>query len=105
MTTHETLADAIRRCRTELLTAIAKSAALTGPLVIPDLPSYQSPVTGKLIEGRRARREDLKQNHCIEYDPGMKDDAARRRAESDAKLDTVLNESLERMIHQFDRRS
>jgi hypothetical protein len=108
MTEHETTADALRKRRSELLDAVHDS--LTSrmrlwPHVQPDLPAYESPITGKWIHGRRARREDLKQNRCVEYDPGMKDDAIRRRAESDAKLDAALNESVERMIEQFDRRS
>lgn len=35
----------------------------------PDIPEYRSPVTGDLIDGRVARREDLKRHDCIEVDP------------------------------------
>lgn len=39
------------------------------PLTIQhDIPDYVSPVTGKLVSGRVARREDLKRNGCIEYE-------------------------------------
>jgi hypothetical protein len=31
----------------------------TAPTVWGDLPAYESPVTGKIVEGRVARREDL----------------------------------------------
>lgn len=34
-----------------------------------DLPEYVSPVTGKPVDGRRARREDLKRSGCVEVDP------------------------------------
>ncbi len=34
-----------------------------------DTPEYISPVTGKPIDGRAARREDLKRSGCVEMDP------------------------------------
>lgn len=39
---------------------------ITKPYVVSDVPAYSSPITGEIIEGRAARREDLKKNNCIE---------------------------------------
>lgn len=39
------------------------------PSVRGDIPEYISPVTGKPVEGRWARREDLKRSGCREVDP------------------------------------
>lgn len=39
------------------------------PLIQRDMASYISPVTGKPVDGRRARREDLKRSGCREVDP------------------------------------
>lgn len=36
------------------------------PLVFADLPGYRSPIDGKWIEGRRARRYDLEKNNCVD---------------------------------------
>lgn len=36
------------------------------PKVFGDLPGYQSPIDGRWIEGRRARRYDLESNDCID---------------------------------------
>ena len=36
------------------------------PNVMPDTPAYRSPIDGRVIEGKSARREDLKRNGCIE---------------------------------------
>ena len=36
------------------------------PFYTPDTPGYESPITGEWIEGRMARREDLKKHGCIE---------------------------------------
>lgn len=39
------------------------------PYVVSDIPDYASPITGEIISGRAARREDLKKHNCIEVDP------------------------------------
>lgn len=36
-----------------------------GPFLQPDIAAYQSPVSGKVIDGRRARRYDLERNNCV----------------------------------------
>ncbi|WP_420960131.1 hypothetical protein [Brucella sp. IR073] len=41
------------------------------PAVISDIPEYRSPVDGKPITSRSERREDLKRNNCVEYEPSL----------------------------------
>ena len=36
------------------------------PMVVPDTPGYASPIDGRWIEGRRARKYDLESNNCVE---------------------------------------
>lgn len=57
---------------------------------------YDSPIDGRPITNKQARIEDLKRNNCIEYDPGMKQDAQRRLQESEARLDKRVDEHVER---------
>ena len=38
------------------------------PHIWRDIPAYQSPIDGRVISGRAARREDLKRSGCVEYD-------------------------------------
>lgn len=45
------------------------STVIAMPYVRGDIPAYVSPVTGKLIDGRSARREDLARTGCREVDP------------------------------------
>lgn len=40
-----------------------------GVMVRGDLPAYQSPLGNYIVDGRRARREDLARNNCREVDP------------------------------------
>lgn len=39
------------------------------PMVMRDIPEYESPIDGRLITSRSQKREDLKRNNCIEVDP------------------------------------
>jgi hypothetical protein len=41
------------------------------PIVRSDIPEYRSPIDGTLISSRSTRREDLKKNGCVEWEPGM----------------------------------
>ena len=64
-----------------------------------ELPSYQSPITGKWIDGRAARRNDLAASGCVEYEPGMKEDQEKRHAAEDAALDNKVGEIVEQEIY------
>lgn len=39
---------------------------VTLPQYQPDTPGYHSPITGEWIEGRKARRDDLKKHGCVD---------------------------------------
>lgn len=41
------------------------------PIVQSDIPEYRSPIDGKLISSRSTRREDLKKNGCVEWEPSL----------------------------------
>lgn len=45
---------------------IPQRGMVCAPMVVPDTPAYTSPITGKVIEGRAARREDLARSGCVE---------------------------------------
>jgi len=46
--------------------------AICAPMVMPDTQEYRSPIDGRLITSRSARREDLIRNGCVEVDPPKK---------------------------------
>ena len=64
----------------------AQIVYLKPPVVFGDLPGYQSPVDGRWIEGRKARREDLERHNCVPYEPSMKKEHMKRIRASDDKL-------------------
>jgi hypothetical protein len=39
------------------------------PMVRSDIEPYKSPIDGRLIGSRSARREDLARNNCVPYEP------------------------------------
>lgn len=47
----------------------AKGNGISTPMIQSDLPAYFSVASMKMVDGRRARREDLKRTGCREVDP------------------------------------
>ena len=72
--------------------------AISAPFVIGDVPPYTSPIDGHLVSGRAASSEDLRQNGCLEWEPGIKEDGLRSRAESEQRLDQEVEETIESAI-------
>jgi hypothetical protein len=74
-----------------------------GPMVVPDLPGYESPVTGKWVEGRAARREDLKRTGCRPYEgrEAEQKEINRQRAYEDKKLDAVIHDTVAKAYYSF----
>jgi putative FmdB family regulatory protein len=71
---------------------------ISAPFVRGDLPAYECPVTGRMIEGRRAHEENLKQTGCRIWEPGETAERARKRAEADAKLESAIEETADQFI-------
>ena len=67
------------------------------PFVWDDTPGYESPITGLWVEGRRARREDLKRHRCRPYEGREQElkEAQRHKAELDRRDDALAD----RMAH------
>ena len=65
---------------------------IEAPAVQDDLPGYQSPINGQWVEGRRARHEDLRRNHCRPWEglAAEKQEAHRRAAEIDRAYDKAV---------------
>lgn len=48
-----------------------RKGPLCAPTVISDIPEYASPIDGRMITSRSERRDDLKRNNCVEYEPSL----------------------------------
>lgn len=75
----------------------ARSAPIA-PVVWNDLPAYESPIDGRVVDGRRQRRDDLARTGCRPYEGREQEqkEAAKVRAEQERKTDTLA----ERMAHR-----
>jgi hypothetical protein len=74
--------------------------ARLAPDVMPDLPAYESPIDGRVIDGRAQRREDLRRHGCRPYESGETEDAQRRREAADRRLESHVNETVDRWWDQ-----
>ena len=73
---------------------------ITAPMMVKVAQDvcYDSPIDGRPITSWSAREEDLKRNHCRPYDPAMKQDAARFREDSQAKVEAAMDETVAEAI-------
>jgi hypothetical protein len=63
--------------------------------------TYESPTTGRMITNMSQRREDMAQSGCFEYEPGIRQDADRRVAEDDIKLDKLVDETFDSELEKM----
>ena len=62
---------------------------------------YDSPIDGRPITSARARREDLRKNNCVEYDPEMRKDYDKRVERDQEKLDKAMERTVEATIEKM----
>lgn len=77
---------------------------ITAAMIRGDIPGYQSPVDGRWVEGKRARREDLARNNCVPYEPSMKQDHMKRIERSNAAIDAKVDAHVESEIARMPAR-
>lgn len=79
----------------------ATERVIVAPAVATDLPGYESPTTGKWIEGRAARREDLRRSGCRPYEnpADERKEAQRQRNYDDAKLERKLTDAVSQQFY------
>ncbi len=73
----------------------------SAPRVFGDFEPYESPASGKWIEGRRQRLEDMKQTNCREWEPGEHKDQERIRKERIELVDRQVDEAVDRTVGEL----
>ena len=56
---------------------------------------YESPCSGKLITSYKEREKDMKEHGCVDYDPGVREDAEANQKRSDLKMDKEIDRTVE----------
>lgn len=80
---------------------LAQRAIITPPRVFGDFEGYESPATGRWVEGRRARIEDLKRSGCRPYEAGEREEAARRAELNERQLDRSVDLAVDSALHEL----
>lgn len=74
---------------------------LHAPRVFGDYAGYESPASGKWVEGRRQRAEDLARTGCRPYEDGEREEAARTVAADEKKLDKKVDSIVEQTMTEM----
>jgi putative FmdB family regulatory protein len=71
---------------------------ISAPAVRGDIESYISPATGRVVSGRKERREDLRSSNHIEWEPGIEKDVARNRQHQIEKSYKELDQTVDSVV-------
>lgn len=63
--------------------------------------AYQSPVTDKWIDSPAARRDDLRRNGCIEWEPGISQDMPSIRRSVEEKKYSTLDAAVDSTVRDM----
>jgi hypothetical protein len=66
-----------------------------------DYKAYRCPVTGKVIDGKRAHGENLKRHGCRVLEKGEKEDSLKRRAEADRAFEKTVSDAVDKTVAQL----
>lgn len=66
--------------------------------VMGDYESYECPVTGKEVSGRKAHNENLKRTGCRLLETGEKEELVRARAAEERALDRSLDREVDKIV-------
>ena len=80
---------------------VGQKVILHAPRVFSDYEGYESPGTGKWVEGRVARERDLAECGCRPYESGEMEAAERVRAADERRLDKVVDEVVETTLAEI----
>lgn len=74
---------------------------VSAPFVRGDIEGYTSPIDGSWIGSRAQRREDLRRNHCVEFEPGLAEGARRSARETELREEASLDHTIDATIAQM----
>ena len=72
---------------------------------MPLFEDYESPIDGTPITSRQKRRNDLAASGCVEYEPGMRDDADLKVKQEEAALEKGMDDTVDELLYKMDNRS
>lgn len=88
----------IERAETCPRCAAVMDRQIAAPFVAGDYPPYECPISGKTIYGRRQHEENLRRHGCRLLEPGERQEAERRRRQTDVALERQVEESVAQTV-------
>lgn len=76
----------------------AMNKLISAPYVRGDYPPYECPVTGKMIEGRRAHIENLKATGCRVLEPGETRNYQKSIERENEQFDQMIDQTADELI-------
>jgi putative FmdB family regulatory protein len=77
------------------------SRQIKAPAVRGDYAGYLCPITGDMIEGKRAHQENLKRHGCRVFEPGETEALKRRKVAEEAAFDKSVEDTVGRLITEM----
>jgi putative FmdB family regulatory protein len=87
------------RAETCLKCNFGMTRQLSAPRIVADYAPYTCPISGKLISGRAAHRENLAEHGCRVLEPGETTSAKQAHAREEAAFDTMIENTAEQFVH------
>ncbi len=70
-------------------------------MVRGDLAPYRSPVDGRWVDSATSRRDDLRRNGCIEWEPGIRQDIGKIKEANEAKRFAPVAETIDNVVREM----
>jgi len=80
---------------------MSQKVILHPPRVFGDYEGYESPGTGKWVEGRAARERDLRECNCRPYELGEREDMVKRQIANENQLDKVVDAVVDQTLAEI----
>lgn len=80
---------------------LAQKVILHAPKVFSDLEGYESPASGRWIEGKKARLEDFRRTGTRPYEAGERESAERHQAAEEKHLDATVDQVVEQSLTEL----
>ena len=71
------------------------------PMVSVDIPAYVSPSTGKLINSRQQRKEDLLKSNAYAWEPGIEKDIARKKEQEITESFKPISDAVDNTVRDM----
>lgn len=74
---------------------------ISAPMIRGDIEAYTCPITGKVINGRKAHEDNLKRHNCRVLETGEADIVKKNRERADQQMDKNIESTVEQFIEKL----